>query len=130
MKNIIGILMVIGFWFLAKQASARTTEKASIEFDPSFNQELIEMDPNDEFLDPNSLYKCQKTNNFLRCLEHFLRKKYQAHSYTSNLIDEWAVGNEVNLEKRNPNKDELLWFIKNAIAKNQKYRPSIKTTRF
>lgn len=66
----------------------------------------------------------------MRCLEYFLRKKYQSGSYPNQLIDQLTLDNENGIEKRNPNKDELLWFIRNAIANNQKFRPSIKTTRF
>ncbi|CAF1029930.1 unnamed protein product [Brachionus calyciflorus] len=109
-------------------------DPAFYEFDPTFNEELVPMEPNDGFLDAETLFKCKKMFKFIDCLEHYLKKKYSSDSYNNRIIDEAVLNYDTDQktlkEKRNPNKDELLWFIRNAIAKNHKIKPNIKTTRF
>lgn len=55
--KIIGISIVLSIWFFTDLIYARTTEKSSMEYDPTFNQELTQMDPSDEFLDASRICK-------------------------------------------------------------------------
>lgn len=52
--KIIGVSFLFGILFLTEIIFARSAEKNS-EFDPSFNQGLVEMDPDDKFLDAGNL---------------------------------------------------------------------------
>lgn len=87
------------------------------------------------------LFKCKQIYKFIECLEHFLRKKYQTNDQNEYLVSKEANKNEITRqekvpigeekEKRNANnKDELLTFFRNAIAKNMRLKSNIKTTRF
>lgn len=48
------VSFLVSILFLTRIITARSAEKNS-EFDPTFNQELIEMDPSDEFLDASKI---------------------------------------------------------------------------
>lgn len=85
------------------------------------------------------MFNCIQRYRFVQCLEHYLRKsQFQRQpNYKPFLIDleESSDGGVIKRAslfgkpKRTSN-DELMNFFKNAIAKNMKFKSSIKTTRF